>query len=67
MCGWCKAVDADGQWVEPELGVELLNLFERDALPEITHGICAECYERVAAEDDDLDDGDDGDEYADEP
>ena len=48
MCGWCKAVDADGRWVEPERGVQLLNLFERDALPEITHGMCEACYERLS-------------------
>ncbi len=48
MCGWCKAVDAYGRWVEPEHGVQLLNLFELDALPEITHGICEACHARLA-------------------
>ena len=50
MCGWCKAVEANGSWVTTERGVELLGLFERDALPMVTHGVCEECSERLAEE-----------------
>lgn len=44
MCGWCKAVQVNEDWVELEQGVEMLDLFGRNALPEIKHGVCKSCY-----------------------
>ena len=49
MCSWCKAVDARGRWCEVEEAVVALNLFERELLPAITHGICPPCHQRVEA------------------
>lgn len=48
MCGWCKCVDMSGSWREVEDVVSELRLFERDALPAISHGICPECFSSVA-------------------
>jgi len=43
VCSWCKRVQAEGEWLEVELAVERLELFSRQRLPQLTHGICDEC------------------------
>lgn len=50
MCSWCKAVEVAGEWRELEDAVVALRLFEREALPMLTHGICAPCRERLEGE-----------------
>jgi hypothetical protein len=47
MCGWCKSVHAEGRWCEVEDALEAMRLFERDLLPDVTHGICPSCRERM--------------------
>lgn len=49
MCSWCKAVKVAGGWRELEDAVVALRLFEREALPMLTHGICGPCQERLEA------------------
>jgi hypothetical protein len=49
VCGWCKKVHVGDRWAEVEEAVSLLGLFERKLLPDVTHGICEDCYARVAA------------------
>lgn len=47
-CSWCKKIKADETtWFEPEVAVEKLHLLENDLPPNISHGICPECYSRV--------------------
>lgn len=48
VCGWCKKVDAGGEWVEIEEAVDRLGLFERPHLPSLTHGICEGCHRQMA-------------------
>jgi hypothetical protein len=44
ICGWCKKIALpNGQWVEVEEAVRVLNLFDEPQLPTLTHGICGEC------------------------
>lgn len=43
MCAWCKKVAVGQAYFEVEEAVERLRLFDRPALPLITHGICPEC------------------------
>jgi hypothetical protein len=45
MCGWCKRVSVRNTWVEVEDAVLELRLFEREVLPDLTHGICPGCLE----------------------
>ena len=46
MCSMCKKiVMSEGKWVEIEEYVVSTNLFEKEKLPKITHGICPMCYE----------------------
>jgi hypothetical protein len=51
VCGWCKRVEAaEGRWIEVEDAMLELGLFERVTLPEITHGMCPECFEQLSAD-----------------
>lgn len=48
VCSWCRAVQVDHTWIEVEQAVERLRLFATQALPQISHGICPSCNERVS-------------------
>jgi hypothetical protein len=50
LCSWCERVKVDGSWCEIEEAVDRLQLFEDEALPGLTHGICEACVERVEGE-----------------
>jgi len=51
ICGWCKRVDVGkGKWGEIEEAVAALRLFERQALPMITHGMCEGCFKTISEE-----------------
>jgi hypothetical protein len=47
MCSWCKAVLVDQAWIEVELAVERLGILADQALPQISHGICPGCRDRI--------------------
>jgi hypothetical protein len=47
MCGWCKKVDLGGRWAEVEEAVSHLGLIDRLLLPQLTHGVCEDCYARM--------------------
>lgn len=44
ICGWCKRINLDGEWVETEEAVKRLDLFGAEKLPRLTHGICPDCH-----------------------
>ncbi len=48
VCSWCKAVQTDDAWVEVEQAVKRLGLLAAQALPQISHGICPACSERMS-------------------
>ena len=48
-CGWCKKVDLGGRWAEVEQAVDVLGLFHHAALPQVTHGICDDCFASMTA------------------
>lgn len=50
LCSWCKRVAVKQGWLEVEAAVEALNLFERTALPAISHGICPTCFAQLERE-----------------
>jgi hypothetical protein len=51
ICSWCKRILLpEDRWVEVEEAVAQLELFCRDALPKLTHGICPACRANVLAE-----------------
>lgn len=48
ICGWCKRVDiGEGRWGEVEEAVTAFRLFERLALPRLTHGMCEACFKTM--------------------
>jgi hypothetical protein len=50
MCSWCKTVEVEGGWCEVEDALGVLRLFERETLPNVTHGICSSCRQRLEEE-----------------
>jgi hypothetical protein len=49
MCGWCDRFEVAGEWVEVEEAALRLGLFDRRALPTVSHGICPDCNEMLLA------------------
>ena len=49
MCGWCDRFDVRGEWLEVEDAAARLRLFQRSALPAISHDICPDCSELLLA------------------
>jgi len=49
MCGWCDRFEIDGEWMEIEEAAARLELFLRDELPRISHGICPRCNQMLLA------------------
>lgn len=50
VCSWCNGVRVEEDWVELEEGVRRLKLFEGDAVPRISHGLCPACKAQLVAE-----------------
>ena len=50
MCSWCKRIWVEGEWFEVELALKRLKLFNKTALPQITHSVCSDCSERITQE-----------------
>ena len=45
MCSWCKKIDTgDNDWKEAEEAIDVLGLFSKDYMPQISHTICDACY-----------------------
>jgi hypothetical protein len=43
-CAWCARVRTPvGEWRPVEEAVRIMDLFERESLPRLTHGICESC------------------------
>ena len=45
VCSWCKRVEMAGEWFNVEDAIGRLRLFERHAMPRLSHGICRDCLE----------------------
>jgi hypothetical protein len=46
VCAWCNRIDTgSGEWMEVEEAIRHLGLFELDAMPQLTHGVCDECFD----------------------
>lgn len=43
ICGWCKKVQVDDEWLEVEVAVERLDLFGASQVPRLSHGVCDSC------------------------
>ena len=47
ICSWCTRARTQRGWVELDEAVRELGLFSMDALPQITHGMCADCAKLI--------------------
>ena len=58
VCSWCKKVRVEGagetenvvRWLEVEDAVSVLGIFDPEFLPELSHEVCEECYDRIIRE-----------------
>ena len=51
ICSYCKKIAVtENEWVETEEAIVFLKLFQKDKLPQLTHGVCPACYESVMSE-----------------
>ena len=51
ICSMCKRIAiGTEEWVEVELAVQRLELFQKRVMPKFTHGICKDCYTAAIAE-----------------
>ncbi len=47
-CSWCNKIKtAENVWKEVEYAVPDLRLFEVDAVPRLSHGMCEDCRKAV--------------------
>jgi hypothetical protein len=46
ICSWCKRIHVR-EWVQPELAIKYLRLFECSTMPDLSHGICEDCKESM--------------------
>ncbi len=49
-CGWCYRIDMNGKWLDIEVAVSKLGIYEFSRLPKLTHGICKDCYSDMIKE-----------------
>ena len=48
ICSWCKKIKVSpATWVDVEEAVSLLEIFNAVKLPNLTHGICDDCYKQL--------------------
>ncbi len=50
ICGWCQRLQQNDQWQDVETVICNQRLFERAVLPQLTHGICPTCCDKVVTE-----------------
>jgi hypothetical protein len=49
MCAWCDRFLVEGEWIEVEEAAKRLELFRRQQLPTLDHGICPQCSGQLLA------------------
>lgn len=47
MCSWCNRVLLHDDWVDAEVLVAAMRIFEQRTVPEVTHGMCPDCYREI--------------------
>lgn len=51
ICSWCKRVrDDQNRWLEVEEAVRQMQMFDDNALPQLSHGMCNDCYDKARTE-----------------
>jgi len=48
ICSYCKKVAVgENDWIDTEKAIEVLKLFQKEKMPQLTHGVCPACREAV--------------------
>ena len=51
ICSWCNKVNIDkSSWVEIEYAVKNIGLFNTELLPNLMHGVCPTCFQKIQNE-----------------
>jgi hypothetical protein len=46
ICSWCNRINIKSDdWLEAEKAIVMLKLFELEKLPNLSHGMCNDCYQ----------------------
>jgi len=49
VCSWCNKIKvAEEDWREVENAMPNLSVFQLGAAPQLSHGMCGECYQRIS-------------------
>jgi len=49
LCSWCNRVKiGEGDWREVEDALEALQLFDEEKMPQLSHGMCNDCYGNIS-------------------
>ena len=43
ICGWCMRLPVDGDWLEIEDAISVLQLFDAAMMPRLSHDMCPRC------------------------
>jgi hypothetical protein len=49
ICSWCKAVYTRSAWLKLEEAVQTLDMLAEAVLPQLSHGICPACSDRMTS------------------
>jgi hypothetical protein len=51
ICSMCKRIALSAtEWVEVEIAVQKLGLFQKVVMPQFTHGVCQSCFDAAMAQ-----------------
>ena len=51
ICSFCKKIAvSDGKWVETAEAIRVLNFFGNITMPQLSHGVCPDCFASITAE-----------------
>lgn len=47
-CSWCNRIKLDNEtWAEIDQAMEMVGAFKGDFVPQLSHGICGDCYTKM--------------------
>ncbi|MBX7174216.1 MAG: hypothetical protein K1X72_24800 [Pyrinomonadaceae bacterium] len=49
ICSWCNRINLEkNKWVEIESAVKDSEIFSQELLPQLSHGMCQDCFEKIS-------------------
>ena len=48
MCSFCKKIAvSETEWAETQQAITILNLFGKNKMPQLSHGVCPSCFDNI--------------------